>query len=92
MIDLATMAVAFGLIFLAELGDKTQLAVLAMASQRGPVSVFVGASLALLTSTAIAVALGWVAKAYLPDEALRFVRYGAGALFIAFGAWTILRG
>ena len=87
-----TVAVAFGLIFLAELGDKTQLAVLAMATQRGPLSVFLGASLALVVSTAVAVILGTVAKGYLPEGSLRLLRYAAGALFIAFGAWTILRG
>ena len=90
--DVVTVALAFGLVFLAELGDKTQLAVLAMASQRGPLSVFLGASLALVVSTAIAVILGTVAKEYLPEGALRLVRYAAGALFIGFGAWTILRG
>ena len=90
--DVVTVALAFGLVFLAELGDKTQLAVLAMASQRGPLSVFLGASLALVVSTAIAVILGTVAKGYLPEGALRLVRYAAGALFIGFGAWTILRG
>ena len=90
--DVVTVALAFGLVFLAELGDKTQLAVLAMASQRGPLSVFLGASLALVVSTAIAVILGTVAKGYLPEGALRLVRYAAGALFIGFGVWTILRG
>ena len=90
--DVVTVALAFGLVFLAELGDKTQLAVLAMASQRGPLSVFLGASLALVVSTAIAVILGTVAKGYLPEGGLRLVRYAAGALFIGFGVWTILRG
>ncbi|MBC7098609.1 TMEM165/GDT1 family protein [Candidatus Bipolaricaulota bacterium] len=90
--DIATAAAAFGLIFLAELGDKTQLAILAMAADRSPISVFLGASLALLASTAIAVALGALAKGFLPEGALRWLRYGAGALFIGFGLWTILRG
>lgn len=90
--DVATVAVAFGLILLAELGDKTQLAILAMAIQGGPFSVFLGASLALLLSTAVAVLLGTVAEGYLPEASLRLARYAAGALFIAFGAWTILRG
>jgi len=90
--DIATVAAAFGLIFLAELGDKTQLAVLAMAADRSPLSVLLGAGLALLVSTSIAVALGALAKGYLPEGALRWVRYAAGALFIGFGAWTILRG
>jgi|Deesub1362B_J571_1020462.scaffolds.fasta_scaffold04116_4 putative Ca2+/H+ antiporter (TMEM165/GDT1 family) len=90
--DLVTVAVAFGLVLLAELGDKTQLAILAMATQRGPWSVFFGASLALVGSTAVAVILGTVARGYLPEGALRLLRYAAGALFIAFGTWTILRG
>lgn len=90
--DIATVAAAFGLIFLAELGDKTQLAVLAMAADRKPLSVFLGAGLALLVSTSIAVALGALAKGFLPGGALRWVRYAAGALFIGFGVWTILRG
>ncbi len=90
--DIATVAAAFGLVFLAELGDKTQLAILTMATDRKPLSVFLGASLALLTSTAVAVALGALAKGFLPEGALRWVRYVAGALFIGFGAWTILRG
>ncbi|MCD5408159.1 TMEM165/GDT1 family protein [Candidatus Bipolaricaulota bacterium] len=90
--DLVTVAVAFGLILLTELGDKTQLAILAMATQRGPLSVFLGASLALTLSTAVAVLLGTTVKGYLPESTLRLVRYAAGALFIGFGAWTILRG
>ncbi len=90
--DIGTVAAAFGLVFLAELGDKTQVAILAMAADRKPLSVFLGAGLALLLSTAIAVALGALARGGLPESALRWVRYGAGALFIGFGAWTILRG
>lgn len=90
--DLVTVAVAFGLILLTELGDKTQLAILAMATQRGPLSVFLGASLALILSTAVAVLLGTTVEGYLPESTLRLVRYAAGALFIGFGAWTILRG
>jgi putative Ca2+/H+ antiporter (TMEM165/GDT1 family) len=88
----STILFAFGLIFLAELGDKTQLAVLALATERGPWAVFLGAGLALLVSTAIAVALGTIVKGYLPAGALRGVRYVAGAVFILFGVWTILRG
>ncbi len=90
--DIGTLVAAFVLIFLAELGDKTQLAVLAMATDRRPMPVFLGASLALLASTAIAVVLGTLARSHLSQEALRFTKYAAGALFIGFGVWTILRG
>ena len=46
----------------------------------------------MILSTAVAVLLGTTVKGYLPKSSLRLVRYAAGALFIGFGAWTILRG
>lgn len=78
----------FVLIFLAELGDKTQLAAMAKTAD-SPDSgtakwvVFLGASLALATSTFIAVFLGHVLKSLVPDE--RYIKLAAGALFLIFG-------
>ncbi len=88
MIRMALSAFAF--VFLAELGDKTQLAVLALTT-RSPSAwpVFVGASLALILSTGLAVALGYFAHRLLPPEFLRYLHYAAGALLILVGAWTI---
>jgi len=80
-------AAAFGVVFLAELGDKTQLTALAMASgNHSRLAVFLGASLALCLSTAIAVlAAGWLRERVDP----RWIRIAAGLLFVGFGLWTL---
>jgi len=79
---------AFALIFLAELGDKTQLAALCLV--KSPAHrwlVFAGASAALVASTLIAVlAGGWLA-AHVPPK---YFKLAAGALFLVFGALTLL--
>lgn len=82
---------AFWAVLVAELGDKTQLAVFAMAASKHPWSVFLGAGAALILSTALAVALGGVLHRYLPEGAIRGLHYLAGGVFIALGVWTILR-
>lgn len=87
---LQTALTSFGLVFLAELGDKTQLAVFALASRtRAPWAVFVGAGAALLVSTALAVALGSLLSRILPASATRVLHYVAGSLLVLVGAWTI---
>ncbi len=86
----------FVLIFLAELGDKTQLAALAKTADAPDSSmakwvVFVGASAALVFSTFIAVFLGHILKAIVPDE--RYIRLAAAILFLIFGAsilWEVV--
>ncbi|MFP4382183.1 MAG: TMEM165/GDT1 family protein [Candidatus Sumerlaeia bacterium] len=73
----------FALIFFAELGDKTQLAAMASAAgSKSVASVFIGASLALVMSTLIAVAIGGVVQKYVPDYIVKFV---AAAIFLTFG-------
>ena len=84
-----TILTTFALIFLAELGDKTQLAVLAMASRNNPWAVFIGAGTALLASTVLAVVLGFALPKLLPDLSTRILHYIAGGLFLIVGAWTI---
>jgi len=80
----------FVLIFLAELGDKTQLAVFNLAIEsRSPWAVFFGAGSALLLSTAIAVGLGTIVVRLAPPGFTRLLHYVAGVLFILVGAWTI---
>jgi putative Ca2+/H+ antiporter (TMEM165/GDT1 family) len=87
---LQTVLTSFGLILLAELGDKTQLAVLALATRtKSPWSVFLGAGAALLVSTALAVLVGGLLTRFLPASATRVVHYAAGALMVAVGVWTI---
>lgn len=81
----------FWAIFLAELGDKTQLAIFALASSKNPWAVLIGAGAALLLSTIIAVGLGAVLHRYLPQGAMKGIHYAAGAAFIALGIWTIAK-
>ncbi len=79
----------FAVIFLAEMGDKTQLATLLFASNRdlNPVLVFLAASSALLVATGIAVLLGNVGARYLETLPLKLI---AGIGFIAIGGWTVV--
>ena len=88
--DFKTMLVVFGSVLLAELGDKTQLATVLFASreQTGIVSVFVGASLALIFSTAIAVTAGAALARYVDP---RYLTWAAGAGFIVIGTWILWR-
>ncbi len=87
---LRTALSTFALIFLAELGDKTQLAVVALASQtESPLGVFLGAACALVVSALAAVLLGCNLPRLLPESATRITHYVAGGLFILVGAWTI---
>jgi putative Ca2+/H+ antiporter (TMEM165/GDT1 family) len=88
--DLKTLFVVFGTVFLAELGDKTQLATVLFASKPSVslVTVFVGASLALILASLIAVAAGSVISHYVDP---RYLSYIAGAGFIIIGIWTILQ-
>ena len=75
----------FIMIFLAELGDKTQLSALAFsAGSKSTWSVFFGASVALVLSTFVAVLVGSVLnkQSMIPLSAIRLC---AGALFIVFG-------
>ncbi|QQS40152.1 MAG: TMEM165/GDT1 family protein [Acidobacteriota bacterium] len=74
---------AFATLFLAELGDKTQLAVFAMtAKTKAIASVFLGASLALVIVTLIGVLAGGLISQYVPAEWLQRV---AAVIFISVG-------
>ena len=73
----------FGIIFLAEMGDKTQLVAMTMSAQtRRPWAVLVGASLALACVSAIGVAVGGLLGQYLP---LIWIKRAAAIAFIAIG-------
>jgi putative Ca2+/H+ antiporter (TMEM165/GDT1 family) len=79
-IALSTLA----LVFLAELGDKTQLTVFCLAMETtSPWGVLIGAGVALLLSTVLAV------HHLLLDAWTKWIRVAAGALFILVGIWTI---
>ena len=78
----------FILIFLAELGDKTQLTALAAsAGAKSPWSVFAGASLALVLSTLLAILLGSVLQRLIPPQ---WIKGGAAVLFFVFGAVLLM--
>jgi Ca2+/H+ antiporter, TMEM165/GDT1 family len=80
-------AVAFGTLFLAELGDKTQLAVFTLAADnQEPWSVFIGASAALVIVTFLGAFLGSLLTKYLPPNLLQLI---AGLLFVGIGAITL---
>ena len=80
---------AFLLIFLAEMGDKTQLMSMALAAQyRKPVWVFVGAASALAIVTLIGVIFGEALTRVIPA---RRIHQFAGLIFIIFGALMLLR-
>ncbi|MEB3316713.1 MAG: TMEM165/GDT1 family protein [Cyanobacteriota bacterium] len=74
-----------GTVFLAELGDKTQLAALLLAAESGrPVVVFIGASLALVCSSLVGVLLGrWLSSLMAPQQLER----AAGVLMVGLGLW-----
>jgi len=83
-----TVFTVFGLIFLAELGDKTQLATFAYAaSSRQRFAVFIGASLALMVTSFIGAYLGGMLGKFIPYH---YVHKGAGLLFIGIGIFMIL--
>lgn len=75
-------------VFLAELGDKTQMATLLFASEtrHHPFMVFLAAALALIASAAVAVALGVTAERHLSVFPMKLF---AGIGFLMIGVWTI---
>ena len=86
--DWKVFATVFGTVFLAELGDKTQLATLLFASKNAGVlwTIFLAASAALVLASAIGVAAGALVSQLVNP---RYLSYAAGVGFIVIGAWTI---
>jgi putative Ca2+/H+ antiporter (TMEM165/GDT1 family) len=84
-VDWKIFLTTFGTIFLAELGDKTRLAAIMMTSKtKLPLSVFMGASLALCLVTLVGVLLGEGLTAIIPQNILKKV---AALAFVAIGLW-----
>jgi putative Ca2+/H+ antiporter (TMEM165/GDT1 family) len=87
-VDWRILASTFGLIFLAELGDKTQLAAIAMSAEsKAPLAVFLGAVLALALVTLIGVAIGGTLTRVIPA---RYIRMAAGGLFVIIGILMLI--
>lgn len=78
----------FATIFLAEMGDKTQLAAMTMAAEtKRPLTVFLSSALALVCVSAVGVAVGGALGHYLP---LEWIRRVAALGFIAIGVLILL--
>ena len=86
--DWRVLLTTFGIIFLAEMGDKTQLAAMTMAAdKKRPWEVFLGASLALAAVSAFGILVGTALGHYLP---LDWIKRVAGAAFIVVGILLLL--
>ena len=88
LLNFKLIASTFVMIFLAELGDKTQISTFALATNsRSMLSVFLGASGALVLTTLIAVVLGGVIGRFVPEKLIKIV---SAAVFIGFGVLTLV--
>jgi putative Ca2+/H+ antiporter (TMEM165/GDT1 family) len=86
--DWRVFLTTFGVIFLAEMGDKTQLAAMTMAAQtKRPWTVFIGSALALTAVSAIGVVVGSVVGNYIP---LIWVKRTAAVAFIVIGVLILM--
>ena len=85
---LAALVISFGVIFVAELGDKSQLMALTFATRFKPVPVLIGITIATAIVHLASVAIGYGLNAALPTSWISLI---AGLAFLGFGVWT-LRG
>ena len=88
--DWKILSTIFASVFIAELGDKTQLATMLFASDKeiSKFTVFAGASLALIVTSAIGVLAGSAVSHYVSEKHLHYL---AGIGFIAIGLWTLFK-
>ena len=85
--SLTPLVASFVLVAIAELGDKTQLAVITLSSRFKALAVFSGAMLAFLLTTGIAVVIGDALTLVLPTFWIRII---AATIFLIFGIYTII--
>ncbi len=87
--DLRLFATVFATVFVAELGDKTQLATLLYAadSDHSKLTVFAGAAAALIVASALGVLGGAIISEFIDPKVLRWV---AGFGFIGVGIWVLV--
>lgn len=86
IMDLTPFLTTFSLIALAEFGDKTQLAVIALSARFDRVKVFTGVILAFALVTGLGVLVGDIVFIFIPQDVIRIL---AGLLFVAFGILTL---
>jgi len=89
-VDYKVLLTVFTAIFVAELGDKTQLATMLFAADKevSKITVFIGSALALIVASGIGVLAGGVISQYISERRLQNI---AGMGFIGIGIWTLLR-
>jgi putative Ca2+/H+ antiporter (TMEM165/GDT1 family) len=80
---------ALALVFVAELGDKTQLVALGFGARHRLAPVLAGVTLAYMATNLLSVVVGGLLGATLPTRAIGL---GGGLLFLGFAAWTLWRG
>jgi putative Ca2+/H+ antiporter (TMEM165/GDT1 family) len=86
--DWRVLFTTFGVIFLAEMGDKTQLAAMTMAAEtKKPLAVFIGAALALVLVSAIGVAVGGLLTQYVP---IIWIKRVSAVAFIVVGVLILM--
>jgi len=83
-----TVLTTFGLVFLAELGDKTQLATMLLVAQnKSPLGVFLGSAGALVMSSLVGVLAGAAITRVVPPN---YIQFGAGLAFVVIGILLVL--
>ena len=86
--DFKTVFTTFGMIFLAELGDKTQLATFTFAAESSSRwAVFIGSAGALVVTSLLGVVFGSVVHKLVPPQ---MIKTGAAVLFIVLGLWMLI--
>ena len=87
---LSILITTFSTIFLAELGDKTQIATLILSAQSGrPLIIFFGAALALISTSLLGVIIGrWIAN-NLPRQRFTLV---SGIIMLSLGIYLVIQG
>jgi putative Ca2+/H+ antiporter (TMEM165/GDT1 family) len=76
-----------GAFFLAELGDKTMLATITLATQHGWFGTWLGSTVGMVAADALAILVGRLLGRHLPEKT---IKYGAAALFAIFGIWLLV--
>ena len=85
--DIASIVTAFLLVFLAEMGDKTQLTVISLSCRHSAIQVFLGAILGLFLVDGISILAGASIAAIVP---IKWITITSGIVFILFGIFTLI--